>query len=515
MKHLPLYFIFAFFITACDNPDITKKLKEYNIISTVEDREFLPNQIRKTHDWGFIIQEDKEYKIADINGKILTKNGFKKIPTFHNNVAVIQSLDGKYGLINTKGQLLAETIYYKIENFMPNGFAIIRSATMSSENRGVIREGLIKTSGAVALKPKYFNIKYIEAVGAYKVTHHHYREKKRAKTSFYSPKEGWNENISFESIGKFENGIAIITNQSKSGLIDHDLNIIIPPIYKHVSKLSDGLIQITNDQKQSAFFDSSGKIIIPFKDYRATSFKNGISFITSNDSSFTKRKIALMDKSGSIITDFKFTKVEDFMYNEFHQEYFAKASPTNNPYYGLINLKGDYIINANYRNITPDEKGYFSVSLFEASINTPISKKTFHYLTDTKNNIFVDPQVTTPNYNKPKSIGKIGILDSDRNIISLPIYDDIRIDFDGVMAVSMKNHWGIIDKQNNKILPIMYQDIKFISPSKAILKKNNKWGIINLSNNNIVLPFEYTDIEVISSQQVQAKKNKTWKTITL
>lgn len=515
MKHLPLLIILSFFITACDTPEITKKLKEYNIISTIEDREFLPNQIRKTHDWGFIIKVDNEYKIADINGKILSKSGFKRIPTFYNNVAVIQSLDGKYGLINTKGEVLAETIYYKIENFMPNDFAIIRLATMSSENRGIIREGLIKISGEIALKPKYFNIKYIKTVDAYKVTHHHYREKQRAKTSFYSPINGWIENISFDSIGNFENGLAIISNQSKSGIIDSNLNIIIPPIYRSVFKLSDGLIHVINDQKQSAFFDPSGKLIIPFKDYRATSFKNGISFITSNDSSFTKRKVALMDKSGSIITDFKFTKVENFIYNDFYQEYFSKASPTDSPYYGLINLKGDYIINANYRNITPDEKGYFNVSLFDASINTPISKKTFRYLTDTKNNIFVDPQVTTPNYSKPKSIGKIGILDSDRNIISPPVYDDIRIDFSGVIAVRNNNHWGIIDKLNKTTLPIMYQDIKFISPSKAILKKNDKWGVINLSDNNIDLPFEYTDIKVISSQQVQAKKNNSWKTITL
>ena len=46
-KNILLSTLFIIFISGCNESEVTEKLKKYNIISSIEDREFLPNQIKK------------------------------------------------------------------------------------------------------------------------------------------------------------------------------------------------------------------------------------------------------------------------------------------------------------------------------------------------------------------------------------------------------------------------------------------------------------------------------------
>lgn len=258
------------FLSGCNQPQLTEKLKEYKIISSIEDREFLPNQIKKTFDWGYIIRENRVYKIANKEGKILTQDGFKWMPKFsQHGIAIVENPESKYGLINTKGEYLLDTVYEKISDFNDFGLAIVSKSNPYTTKNGHTSsrrtQGLIDIYGKFKIKPKYFNITYIEELDIYKIDHHSYQQSEHPlKESLFSTSKESIKNITFDSIGKFINGFAIVSRDSKKGVINKHSDIIIPLIYKNIYHSRNGTFKVVNNKK-TAFFNNSGNIIKPFK----------------------------------------------------------------------------------------------------------------------------------------------------------------------------------------------------------------------------------------------------------
>ncbi len=525
MKNI-LYILLTVYIatlfTACseiDLPNTKGKLKEFKIIPHKPEGLETYDKIVKRYSWGLITQKDDLLYITDSLGIKLNKKGFKNINKFNEfNITTVQNTESKYGLVNIKGEVIADTIYSKIHKFKPDKLAVIELQIphQNTSNDSIsysTKKGIISTKGEVRIKPEYFNIGYNDEINIYKVTHHHYREK-NPKVSLFSSDLGWIDNASFDQIGKFIEGVAIVHKSGKNGLIDRHGNIVIPTLYRTITGPEEGLLRVF-DNKNTAFFDTSGNIIIPFNNYSALPFNNGVSIVHSAKSTISRPRIGLMDKTGIFIKGFEFSKVGPFTFYKDLNKVLAKASPINNLSTGLINTSGEYIFKPMYRDIRPDKQGFFRVTMFnwdkKANSNT---KKSF-YLVNVDGQVFIDTEQPNPNIKKPDGIDKIGILDLNRKIVSKPIYDNARATYSNTIAVSENGKWGIVNNLNDVIVPIQYQEIEIITPSIALIKENGKWGILNTKNNVLTLPIEYQELKVLSLTQVTAKKNNQWSTINL
>ncbi|WP_028672542.1 WG repeat-containing protein [Saccharospirillum impatiens] len=122
---------------------------------------------------------------------------------------------------------------------------------------------------------------------------------------------------------------------------------------------------------------------------------------------------------------------------------------------------------------------------------------------------------SNPNGDKPDSIGKLGILDNNRTIISEPVYDDVRPEYDSTILVKQGQQWGVVNNQNETLLPIEYQAIDIITSTFSLVKLNNRWGVFDLQEGELILPIEYDELEYLSLTQINARKNNQWSIVDI
>ncbi|WP_028672541.1 WG repeat-containing protein [Saccharospirillum impatiens] len=379
-------FLTARFATTVDRETVTQFLKDYKIIASKPDIYYSYDRISKTYPWGLIAKKDDVYFMTDPDGNKINERGFQKIGSFNDyGLAEVENSEGMVGLINTAGELIADTAYYDINPFGEDELAIVEvlipyDSSGSGDSQQVSykgREGLISTAGELVVEPEYFNITYREDVALYHINYYYYGEKLGSRNSLFSATDGWLENSTYDSIGKFENGVAVVTKDGLDGLIDTKAETIIPPMYNNVFEASEGLLRVDNTDDQSAFFDIEGNIVIPFRDYRIpTHFKHGISIVLSPDSNFSRRKAALMDRTGEMLTDYIYDDFEPFNHYEDIDRVLTMAGPHGSRFNGLIDTAGNYVVAPKYSDIEYDKAGYFRTVtfVFSEERNTPTKK---------------------------------------------------------------------------------------------------------------------------------------------
>ncbi len=149
--------------------------------------------------------------------------------------------------------------------------------------------------------------------------------------------------------------------------------------------------------------------------------------------------------------------------------------------WGVINSKGDYIINPTYDNmiIIPNS----SKAMFICQDNVDLEKGTFSsYVIDEKSN----KQFT--NYENVEVIQNI---DSNGQIF----YDD------NVLKVSKGGKYGLINYNGKELLECKYDSIepvKYITKSFVIIKDGKKGLVDNAGN--IIIENQYLDIQAISNK---------------
>lgn len=509
------------------NPQsVNDLLKRYKIIASKPDVYYSYDQISRTYPWGLVAKADDVYFLTDVDGNKLNERGFRRIHSFDEyGLAKVENSDRMVGLINTRGELIADTLYNDIEEFGADQLAIVERQVpytrtpSGSESQQIYykhREGLIDTTGKLVIEPEYFNLTYLDEQELYLIDYYYYGEKLGSRRSLYSATKGWLENATYDSISPFKGGLAIVTKDGRDGLINANADIVIPPIYDTIFEASEGLMRVDNAEGQSAFFNRDGVSVIPFRDYRIpTHFKHGVSVVLSPESNQMRRQSALMDREGTLLTDYVFGAVEPFTYYEDVDSVLAVAGPHNSRFKGLINTSGDYVVEPKYSDIEYDRRGYFRTKTYVFSEDRSTQTKSFYYFTDLEGREFVELGYQNPTGPKPDGLGKLGILDNERNIIADPIYDDVRPDFDNTIKVQQGQRWGVINRRNETLLPIDYQAVEIFTPSVAFVSQNGHWGAYDLSANRLILPIEYDELEYVSLTHFNARQNDQWTTIAI
>jgi len=109
---------------------------------------------------------------------------------------------------------------------------------------------------------------------------------------------------SYDKIGKFENGVAIVWKSGQCGLITQGGKELIKPEYDEISGFGRDGIAYTTKEGLKGLISIEGKVIVPtiytyiggFKDYYAITRKNGMA--------------GMINKHGKILVENKYDEIK-------------------------------------------------------------------------------------------------------------------------------------------------------------------------------------------------------------
>ena len=133
---------------------------------------------------------------------------------------------------------------------------------------------------------------------------------------------------------------------NKMGIETIEDGVIIPAVYDFVEPFSDGLFNVTKADSH-AYFDSSGKIVIPFQNKYESygNFTEGLARVSINE------KWGYIDKSGQETIKPQFHFAEEFSND-------IAVVRNSEDKYGAIDKTGNLIFDYQFRSLLRFENGY-------------------------------------------------------------------------------------------------------------------------------------------------------------
>ncbi len=271
---------------------------------------------------GQLQDEQGKWHLVTESGKI-SKGIEADFLTVFSNQMVVFKKDEKYGLMNSKGKVLANNVYEEFINFYGNDATWIKKGN---------KYGALNTKGKEVIPPIYDGVSgpenetfAVKKEGKYAIfttsgkqlTDFVYEQVNLLSDDVFTVKKGTNWLLldkkcqfikdlgdSYAFVGGFEQGLARISKNGKWGFLAVNGAEVVAPIYASTGCLGDGLFVYYND-KQEIVIDKTGKILHDDLDY-AKSFVNQCALVDQND------KVGVMNPQGKIIVPFKYALVNEF-----------------------------------------------------------------------------------------------------------------------------------------------------------------------------------------------------------
>lgn len=329
---------------------------------------------------------------------------------YEDNVLRVKS-NGKYGLINFKGEKILDTIYDEIYSL-----------------KGIKNSLVIKKDGNTGLCNNYGNI--------------------IADTIYKDIKPLGNN---------YENGYCIVTAENKYGAIAIDKNIIIEPTYEDVKYIGSNQFYAVKVSGKVYLLDNTTKTISQ-KGYDSIENITGENIIIKSNNAY-----GIVDKEGNQ----KVPANYEYLEYAFSNYYIAKKSEK----YGVINNEGAVLKECNYKNIMYNKAGEFiradiddieSVLLnnnLEEKVTGIVSQidedkgyirvrigqdyKYYNFKLEEKQN---KDLFTSNTLFLIKENGKYGYANKDGKVVVECIYDDAKEqNLYGYCAVQKDGKWGSIN----------------------------------------------------------------------
>ena len=229
-------------------------------------------QMNKTGKWGYV---EKRKKVIPYL--------YDEAEEFNNGLAKVK-INGKYGFINKKGEVVLPLIYDEIEydeaEKFDNGLAKVKING---------KYGFINIKGEVVLSLIYDEIETIpvQINGTSRVKlNNKYGLLDLTRKLIVQP--------IYDEMGRFDYEWAEVKLDGKKGFIDKDGYEVIPPIYDDIGKFQNNLAPVKSNGK-FGYINMKGEIVIPIQYDQAENFVNGYA------------NVVLAGDIGKIDTSGKFT----------------------------------------------------------------------------------------------------------------------------------------------------------------------------------------------------------------
>ncbi len=417
-------------------------------------------------------EKDGKYGIINFDGKVLTKPIYNEINTLQSKEGeLVVNKDGKIGVINIKGKELIKPEYdeisideyYTNENKYRNSGYIVGIKTEEG-----YRYGYINNKGKKILDMNFNKIKRVV------------------------------------QIEDDENAYLICAKNGKYGVIKND-KTIIENEYQSIEYDKNNKIFIIEKSKKYGVANIKGEIIVPIQ-YDQIDI-TGIYLYAKNDQGTT-----VYNNNGSQVN----IDSNIVILNTDNEKYKIKINNKQGTKYGVINEKGEQLIEEKYNYIRYLYDNYFMVSYEngklgvlddDENVKIELDKDSFQQLQDTQLiQTSVSESKTVQLYSKTfEKICEMQNATVDVEDEYIRIYNDNEIKYfnkegkelkntevyknNKLFVQSNENKYGFADKEGNLVVECQYDKAyEFNEYGFAAVMKDGKWGVINEEGEQIVNP---------------------------
>lgn len=260
------------------------------------------------------------------------------------------------------------------------------------------------------------------------------------------------------------------------------------------------------------YINRSGKVVIPFRYYRAGCFDGGVAVVSANG---TNHRRGYIDKDGKYViapvysyaTSFseglafvvhsggvpqaidkngvaKFSLPDAQSAENFSDGLaaFSLLGPTGE-IWGFVSKQGNQVIAPHFRAVSYFSEGWCGVMNHMG---------TWGYINKSGevaiDYIYENVQPFSGGKAKVAIHGKWGVIDKNNRFVLNPEFTDLDVDGERYL-VRRKDKWGWVDKDGLEVIPYLFTDAyPFKGNNLAAVKSGEKWGYINTKGKFIIAP---------------------------
>ncbi|MDP9958774.1 WG repeat-containing protein [Chryseobacterium lathyri] len=338
---------------------IISSKQEKEAVYDYNGRQIIPyfDRIRFVAEDCFFVLKDKSWFLYDLEGKQVSSREFKEDYHFENDKALITNEDNQSEIIGKNGETLHK-FSKKIYDLTSYPFLITR-------NRATGKYGLIDTEENILADEIYD-----DASPEYFGTKEYVYLRKKGKATVFNKKDKKLYPANFKYLTPLFNDLfSVYSDQlNKSGITSLQGDIIVPQEYDFIRsfRISGKDFIYLKKGKEEKFLDKDLKNILE-ENTQIIAFYPDQLIIKKQDSYYT---FSVLDKSASVLKDIVFIKEQepDF-FNIFNVYSKPVVCRNNDNLYGIIDEKGNKIIPFIYDDII----------VFENSENEIVVKKKDKY----------------------------------------------------------------------------------------------------------------------------------------
>lgn len=305
---------------------------------------------------------------------------------------------------------------------------------------------------------------------------------KNGKETFIFPhKRTW--------IGDFKNSIApvfdkyeglVTINNEPVIILDNKIQIVLDSQYKVAIRLAPNIAKVLRDKEYLYDLEKKAELCSGYDD---------IQKVTDNIYIADNSTLIVLDKDCNVIVEQTYPSCKPQTYKNEHFFLIGSSEYNYDCKYGIVDEKGQTILETLFKKICINEEGFFEClqEEFEKGSIMPKGEKTVYFSKETIEFFKIeDGYLPKPlgfddikylNYSlfQFKNNGKYGIININGKSIVNPKYDFISDFKDGFALVYIKKencyteYWGVINTRGNEIIPPLAKHISSID----IL--NNGW----------------------------------------
>lgn len=456
------------------------------------------------------------------NGKAITGFVIDSIGLFQNDRAVFYQ-GGRQGLINRDGVIIKEAVYREIktENNTWFGRPPDEWVVLSSSNN-LIK----KTEGDSLVRLSDKRYKLVSAEGSLLLDEH------------ISPVN----NTWYKSVSRFHNGMAVVSDGNRKGVIRNNGSIVLPAVYReiivdnnhlfasesfsgtmrwslhdstghrftkktyhHIGELNEHLFRVTENGYQGAInkngdeqiacvFDSlletkGSLVVVKFRgqygiisdkeEWIVTPQPNPIRLVTSD---------RFLERSGNLVTLKALNgNVLYFTTNKIHVEQETITEHVSDGGKWILNMSGQIVS----RELPPTEQTEW---VWPASEGLRMIMRNGRYG-------FIDNQarLMIPNrYEEAKPFNeglapikirnKWGFINHDDKIVVQPVYETVALFEAGYCRVKLNGKYGLINKAGEQVLPTRYDELTVLPGGRILLKSDGSFGLSSPQGDVLLFP---------------------------
>lgn len=246
-------------------------------------------------------KRDWYYGYLDLSGKIAIPLQFNKVNDFASGAAAVQLVDGKYYIINKRGERIQERGFDRAGKFFDGMCEVCDKAST-----GGYHCSWVDSTGKLILPLEYLGGTYSEGlvatakVGGTGVAEYGFLDKKGKVVIPFQFRQAGSTS--------FKNGLARVQRNGKTGLIDKTGKFVVEPKYGTLNSVGEGLFAIGfGNFSDFKFYDFDYNLVIPGPFDGVDPFEGGYAVVSDEN-----YKSGLINKKGEYIFPIEY----DGVYND-------------------------------------------------------------------------------------------------------------------------------------------------------------------------------------------------------